>query len=122
VNANDNVRAKILRYFYDTNQNATSRAGKKGSAIKISDLKSELKARHGLKQQEVVSNLTYLTDMGWVKTFEIEKQVGTKGGTIVPSSVTWYEVTAAGIDRIEGGRSSHEGPARVSTSRRQGTM
>lgn len=49
-----------------------------------------------------MANLTYLIDMGLVKTFEVEKQVGTKGGTLVPSSVVWYEITAPGIDKIDG--------------------
>lgn len=49
-----------------------------------------------------MSNLTYLIDMGWVKTFDVEKQVGTKGGTVVPSSVTRYEIAAPGIDKIDG--------------------
>ncbi len=111
VNPNDEIRRQILQYFYDRNANATSRTGKKGSAAKISDVKRELKDRHNLSQQEVMSNLTYLIDMGWVKTFEIEKQVGTKGGTFVPSSVTWYEITALGIDKIDG-ESEYTTPSR----------
>lgn len=102
MNPNDKIRAQILQYFYARNASATSRMGKKGSAVKISDVKRELKDRHKITQQQVVSNLTYLIDMGWVKTFEIEKQVGTRGGTMVPSSVTWYEITATGIDKIDG--------------------
>jgi hypothetical protein len=102
MNPNDEIRRKILRYFYDRNASATSRTGKKGSAVKISDVKRELKDLHGLTQPQVMSNLTYLIDMGWVKTFDVEKQVGTKGGTLVPSSVTWYEIAAPGIDKIDG--------------------
>ena len=49
---------------------ATSRYGKKGSAIKISDVKRELKARHELTQPQVMANLTYLIDRGWIKTVE----------------------------------------------------
>jgi hypothetical protein len=102
VNPNDEIRRQILRYFYDRNASATSRTGKKGSAVKISDVKRDLKELHGLTQQQVMSNLTYLIDMGWVKTFDVEKQVGTSGGTVVPSSVTWYEIAAHGIDKIDG--------------------
>lgn len=50
-----------------------------------------------------MSNLTYLIDRGWVKTVDQEKQVQTRGGTTVPSIVTFYEISAAGIDKIEGG-------------------
>jgi hypothetical protein len=102
MNPNDEIRRMILQYFYDRNVKATSRTGKRGSAIKISDVKRELKEQHGLSQQEVMSNLTYLIDNGWVKTFDIEKTVTVKGGT-VPSTTTFYEITAKGIDRIEGG-------------------
>ena len=101
ANPNDEVRGQILRYFYDRNATATSRFGKKGSAAKISDVKRELKERHGLTQPQVVSNLTYLIDRKWVNTVEVEKTVTVGGGT-VPSTVTWYEIAAAGIDKIEG--------------------
>ena len=49
-----------------------------------------------------MSNLTYLIDNGWVKTIYIEKTVVVRGGTI-PQTTTFYEVTAKGIDKIEGG-------------------
>ena len=49
-----------------------------------------------------MSNLTYLIDNGWVKTFDIKKTVNVRRGT-VPSTTTFYEITAKGIDRIEGG-------------------
>lgn len=101
MNPNDAIRNQILRYFYDRNSTATSRFGKKGSAVKISDAKRELKNEHGLTQQQVMSNLTYLIDRGWVKTFEVEKTVRVPGGT-VPSKVVWYEIAAPGIEKIEG--------------------
>jgi hypothetical protein len=102
TNPNDEIRRTILKYFCDRNANATSRFGKKGSAVKISDVKRELKTLHELTQQEVMSNLTYLIDRGWVNTVDQEKTVATKGGPTVPSLVTFYEVGALGIERIEG--------------------
>lgn len=94
----------MLRYFYGRNASATSKYGKKGSAVKISDVKRELKASHSLSQPEVVSNLNYLLDREWVKELKIEKEVRTRGGsTTVPSVTSYYEITARGIDRIEGG-------------------
>jgi predicted transcriptional regulator len=102
MNPNDEIRHQILQYFYDRNSNATSRMGKKGSAVKISDAKRELKEAFGLKQPQVMSNLTYLIDNGWVKTIDIEKTVKVKGGTI-PQTTTFYEISAKGIDKIEGG-------------------
>jgi len=101
TNPNDVPRAQILRYFYDRNANATSRDGKKGSAVKIGDVKRELKERYGLTQAQVMSNLTYLIDRKWIETFGVEKTLIVPGGTI-PSVAKWYEITAAGIDKIEG--------------------
>ncbi len=101
-NPNDAVRKQILQYFYDRNASATSTRGKKGCAIKISDIKRDLKARFGLTQQSVISNLAYLLDRGWVKQTEVQKTVNVPGGTI-PSTVTWYQISATGIDKIEGG-------------------
>lgn len=101
ANPNDQIRRQILQYFYDRNASATSRFGKKGSAVKISDARRELKARYRVTQQQVMSNLTYLIDRGWVKTVGVEKTVQVRGGT-VPSTVVWYEISALGIEKIEG--------------------
>jgi hypothetical protein len=92
----------MLQYFYDRNKNATSARGKKGSAVKISDVKKELKASRGLTQQEVQSNLTYLISQGWVEEDKIEKSFTAPGGTVIPSSTSYYQITAPGIDKIEG--------------------
>lgn len=102
MNPNDQIRQQILQYFYNRNANATSKTGKKGSAVKIMDIRKELKEAHGLTQQQVMANLTYLVDNKWVKTIEIEKTIVVKGGTI-PQTTTFYEITAVGIDKIEGG-------------------
>jgi len=100
--SNDDIRRLMLQYFYDRNKNATSSMGKRGSAVKISDIKKELKEQHGLTQQEVQSNLTYLISQGWVEEKSVEKQVRARGGTVIPSVTTYYQITAAGIDKIEG--------------------
>ncbi|MEX2110728.1 MAG: hypothetical protein WD802_09015 [Gemmatimonadaceae bacterium] len=101
MNPNDQIRQQILQYFYDRNRSATSHYGKKGSAVRISDAKRDLKALHELTQSQVVSNLTYLIDKGWINTQDVEKTVTVRGGTI-PSVVPWYEISSAGIDKIEG--------------------
>ncbi len=101
MNPNDKIRQQILPYFYDRNTSATSQYGKKGSAVKISDAKRELKNCHELTHQQVMSNLTYLIDRKWINKTEIEKTVRVRGGT-VPSTVTWYEISALGIEKIEG--------------------
>jgi hypothetical protein len=99
---NNEIRTIMLQYFYDRNKNATSSRGKKGSSVKISDVKRELKASHSLAQQEVQSNLTYLISQGWVKEDAVEKSYTAPGGTIIPSTTNFYTITAAGIDKIEG--------------------
>jgi hypothetical protein len=45
---NNEIRGVMLQYFYERNKGATSARGKKGSAVKISDVKKELKAAHSL--------------------------------------------------------------------------
>jgi prefoldin subunit 5 len=99
---NTEVRAIMLQYFYDRNAFATSARGKKGFAIKITDIRKELKASHGLAQQEVVGNLNYLLSQGWIEEDKVEKSVPLKTGTVIPQSTSYYKITAAGIDKIEG--------------------
>jgi hypothetical protein len=99
---NNEIRTLMLRYFYDRNSNATSRRGKKGSSVRISDMKRELKISHGLTQPEVQSNLTYLISQGWVEKGTIEKSFTAPSGTVIPSTTDFYTITAAGIDKIEG--------------------
>ena len=100
--SNNEIRQIISAIFYDRNRNATSARGKKGSAVKISDVKKELKASQGLTQQDVQSNLTYLISQGWVEEDTIEKSFTAPSGIVIPSSTSYYKITAAGIDKIEG--------------------
>jgi hypothetical protein len=99
---NDQIRRLLLLYFYDRNKTATSNMGKRGSAVKIRNIKADLKAVHGLTQPEVQSHLTYLLSQGWVIEKSVEKRIMAKGGTVIPSITKYYQVTAAGIDKIEG--------------------
>lgn len=99
---NTEIRRIMLEYFYDRNKNATSARGKKGAAVKISDVKKELKTSHALTQQDVQSNLTYLISQGWVEEDTVEKSFTAPGGTVIPSLTSFYKITAAGIDKIEG--------------------
>jgi hypothetical protein len=100
--SNTEIRQILLRYFYDRNCNATSSRGKKGSAVKISDIKRELKGQAGLTPQQILSNLTYLLSQGWVEEQKIEKEFQSPGGTVIPSVTSFFQITAAGIDKIEG--------------------
>jgi len=98
----DEIREIILRYFYDRNLNATSARGKRGYSVKISDIKKELKASHALTQQEVIGNLNYLISQGWIEEEQVEKSVPLKSGTVIPQVTSYYKITAAGIDKVEG--------------------
>jgi hypothetical protein len=100
--SNNEIRRIMLQYFYDRNKNATSARGKKGAAVKISGVKKELKEVHSLTQQEVQSNLTYLISQGWVEEDKVEKSFTVPRGTMIPASTSFYKITAAGIDKIEG--------------------
>jgi hypothetical protein len=100
--SNNEIRAIMLQYFYDRNSNATSDKGKKGAAVKISDVKAELKAQHELTQQQVQSNLTYLLSQGWVEEDAVKKEFTGARGTVIPSTTSFYRISAAGIDKIEG--------------------
>jgi len=96
------VRDILLRYFYARNSNATSARGKRGFAVKIMDVRKELKASHDLTQQEVMSNLNYLISQGWITEEHVEKSVPLSSGTVIPQSTSYYKITAAGMDKIEG--------------------
>jgi hypothetical protein len=96
------VRTILLRYFYDRNRTATSARGKRGFAIKISDVRKELKASHGLSQTEVVGSLNYLMSQGWIEEEQVQKSVPLPSGTVIPQATSYYKITAAGIDKIEG--------------------
>ena len=102
IYGNDEVRGMILKFFYDKASVATSLRGKKGSSIKMKDIKSGLKSEHLLKDNQIISNLTYLLSQGWVKEEIEKKSFTTKGGVSVPSETHYYSITAAGTDKIEG--------------------
>ena len=104
-NTNDQLRKLILQYFYDRNQNATSEKGQRGSHVKISDVKKELKKLHGLTQTQVMSQLNYLISSGWVSKVSEERTFRTPRGTQQPSLKEWYVISASGIDKIEGSSS-----------------
>lgn len=104
-NTNDQLRKLILQYFYDRNQNATSEKGQRGSHVKISDVKKELKKLHGLTQKQVMSQLNYLISSGWVSRVSEERTFRTPRGTQQPSLKEWYVISASGMDKIEGSSS-----------------
>ncbi len=99
--SNDQLRELILQYFYHRNSQATSRRGKKGSGVKMKDIKADLKAQHGLVDSQIISNLNYLISQKWVEEETESKTFTTKGMTF-PQKTIFYSITATGIDKIEG--------------------
>ena len=100
--SNDEIRSLILRYLYDRNASATSARGKKGAAVKIGDMRRELKSSLNLSCQEVVSNLRYLISQGWAEIQAQERVVPINNGRLIPSETIYYAITAVGIDKVEG--------------------
>ena len=99
----DEIREIVLCYLYNRNQNATSRRGKStGAAVTISVLRADLKRSHGLSGPQGHSNLTYLESQGWVEDKPVTKTFNTKSGGAIPSTTSYYIITAAGIDRMGG--------------------
>jgi len=96
------IRAWILDYFFSRYKSATSSRGKRGFAAKIGDVRKDLKSKHGLTQQEVVGNLHYLLSQGWVAEERVTKNFPLPSGAVVPQETSFFKITAAGIDKIEG--------------------
>lgn len=102
VYSNDEIRQMILQFFYERASNATSLRGKKGSSLKMQDIKASLKAKHSFVDNQIISNLTYLLSQGWVKEEIEKKSFTTDRGVSIPSETHYYSITAAGTDKIEG--------------------
>ncbi len=49
-----------------------------------------------------MSNLNYLLSQGWIEEEKIQKNVSLRSGTSIPQSTSYYKITAAGTDKIEG--------------------
>ena len=97
-NPNDLIREKILRHLYEVHQNARSL---KSAGTNMRDLKSAMKQK-GVAQQEVVANLDYLIQKGWVGEVVEEKMYTTGTGVTVPSTSRRYKITDVGVDKVEG--------------------
>jgi hypothetical protein len=101
--ADDQIRSIMIKYFFQRNKRATSIHGKKtGAAARISIIRADLKASHGLTGQQVVSNLTYLMSQGWVEDRPVSKSFTTGQGTVMPATTPHYIITAVGIDKVGG--------------------
>lgn len=98
INPRDILRKAILQHLYDIHRNARSL---RGAGIGIRDLKKAMKGK-GMTHQEVVSNLDYLIQQGWVVPDKEERIITTKAGVKIPSVSTRFKISKLGIDMLEG--------------------
>lgn len=97
------IRRLVLEYFYERYRKGRSaRSDKTGVAAKISVVRRDLKDQHQLNQNDVWRALTYLISQKWIESEDVEKEVPRPGGTKIRQATTFYKITAAGIDKIEG--------------------
>lgn len=97
--SNDEIRRKILELLDLKRKKARSLHSIQQT---ITDIKKGLKPLN-ISQSEVVTNLDYLVQNGWVKE-EIEKRTfTTPGGFNVPSETRRYRLSDVGIRFVEGG-------------------
>jgi hypothetical protein len=94
----DEVRKAILEFLYETHEKARSR---KSNRALVSELKRELK-KSGFKEQEIVSELDYLIEAGWVKVEADEYEFTTPGGFVKKQRKEYYKISDAGINYFKG--------------------
>jgi hypothetical protein len=95
--SNDEIRETILKFFHDVYEKARSL---KSSRLKISAVKKGLKLQ-GLTEQEIVRNLDYLIQTGWVLKEAESYQLRTERG-IVTTRTEHFKISDKGIDHFEG--------------------
>jgi hypothetical protein len=99
---NDEVQTIMLTFLHDQHQSASSRQGKRGAMVTISELRRQLKIRFRLHHKAVHSNLHYLVDNGLVLKESVPTWVKTpRGGRAVPGT-EYFGISAAGIDALDG--------------------
>lgn len=100
MNPEDQKRDAILRFLYERHK---STRGIQKIPIGIRDLQREMKARHGMAQAEVSSNLDYLVQVGWVREVVKERSFKTERGMEVSQEQVKYKVSDVGINHLESG-------------------
>lgn len=94
----DACRKEILKFLYDVHERARSR---KSNRAPVSELKQELK-KLGFKEQEIVSELDYLIEAGWIKVETEDYQFTTPKGFVRRQSKEYYKISDTGINYFEG--------------------
>ncbi len=96
-NPSDKVKEAILKHLFAIHQKAR---GIKSTCTGMRDLKEALKSQ-GFKEQEIVSNLDYLTQAEWVLKEEEEYPLRRGGVTITAKNIT-YKISEKGINHFQG--------------------
>lgn len=94
----DEVREAILKLLYDKWKNPS---GMSSAKPKINEIKKALKQK-GIDRKQVIRNLQYLIDTGWVKEIVTTSTFRTTKGNLVNSPSSAYMIGSQGIDYFEG--------------------
>jgi hypothetical protein len=100
MNPSDERRDQILRFLYERHK--TTRGIQK-IPIGIRDLQREMKARFGMSQPDVASNLDYLVQVGWVREVTKERSFKTGRGMEISAEQVKYKISDVGINHLEAG-------------------
>lgn len=95
---NDEIRRKILEHLYTIHKSARSL---KSARLSIGMLKRDLK-KLGLKDQEIIANLDYLIQAGWVRVEREETRFRTPKGFVKERVKEFYKISDGGINYFEG--------------------
>lgn len=98
IRSNDEIREVILAFLYEKHKSARSL---KSVALKISEIKNGLK-KFDLVQTEIISNLDYLIQKGWIMIDVKEFTFKSKRGFDMKNETKAYKISDTGIDHIEG--------------------
>lgn len=94
----DEVRDSILRYLYSLRERAR---GPKSLEVGVKELQAALKDS-GIKQAEIIANLDYLVQKGWVNRVVVTRPFKTPKGFTTQNEKVTYKLSDVGVDRLEG--------------------
>ena len=105
MNPNDKYRDNILRFLHERHKKAR---GISKIPIGIREIQAEMKRRHKMNQSDVISNIDYLIQVGWVKEVVKERSFKTHGGMELSREQIKYKISDLGINHLEAGTIFHK--------------
>ncbi|WNZ29957.1 MAG: hypothetical protein IAX21_03620 [Candidatus Bathyarchaeota archaeon] len=96
--SDDEIRELILTELYTVHENAR---GLTSSRLSISELKKIL-MKHNLHAKDVVSNLDYLIQSGWIKVETENYEFTTPKGFTRKQEKKYYKISDVGINYFQG--------------------